>query len=34
MLTVREADGEQSMGAPFKFDRIIANMVINLTEDP
>ena len=33
-VIVKEADGEQPFSAGYKFDRIIVNLVLNLTADP
>ena len=33
-LTLTAANGEDRLDTPYKFDRIIANLVLHLTEDP
>ena len=33
-LTLKVANGEELIDSPYKFDRIIANLVLHLTENP
>ena len=33
-LEVRQTDGEERVEAPFKFDRIVANLILHIVPDP